>query len=77
RYAGYETPDGIIGDPMSVTMTKRAEQLGWVGSGTSFDVLPLMITDGQDVRLYELPSEAVLEVDIVHEDVDLFDGRAI
>ena len=77
RYAGYETPDGIIGDPMSVTMTKRAKELGWVGAGTPFDILPLMITDGRDVRLFELPSEAVLEVDIRHEDVDLFDGRTI
>ncbi|MDE0564849.1 nitric oxide synthase oxygenase, partial [Exiguobacterium sp. B2(2022)] len=77
RYAGYETPNGIIGDPMSVPMTKRAEQLGWVGSGTPFDMLPLMITDGQDVRLYDLPSDAVLEVDIVHEEFDLFDGRPI
>lgn len=77
RYAGYETPDGIIGDPMSVTMTKRAEQLGWVGAGTPFDMLPLMITDGQDVRLYDLPRDAVLEVEIVHEEFDIFDGRPI
>ncbi|MDA5560684.1 nitric oxide synthase oxygenase [Exiguobacterium sp. MMG028] len=77
RYAGYETPDGIIGDPMSVPMTKRAEQLGWVGVGTPFDMLPLMITDGQDVRLYDLPSDAVLEVEIIHEEFDLFDGRPI
>lgn len=77
RYAGYESSDGIIGDPLSVVMTKQAEQLGWVGAGTPFDVLPIMITDGANVRLYELPEDAVLEVDIFHDEFDLFDGKTI
>lgn len=77
RYAGYETGEGVMGDPLSVRMTKQAQRLGWVGEGTAFDVLPLMITDGQDVRLYELPEDAVLEVEIVHEAYDLFDGKTI
>lgn len=77
RYAAYETEDGIVGDPLSLTMTRQAERLGWSGNGTEFDVLPLLITDGREVRLYELPDDAVLEVEIRHEAYDLFDGRTI
>lgn len=77
RYAAYETEDGIIGDPLSLTMTRQAERLGWSGARTAFDILPLLITDGSDVRLYELPDDAVLEVDIQHEAYDLFGGRPI
>ena len=77
RYAAYETEDGIVGDPLSLTMTRQAERLGWSGTGTEFDVLPLLITDGREVRLYELPDDAVLEVEIRHEAYDLFDGRTI
>lgn len=77
RYAGYETEDGILGDPLSLTMTKQAQRLGWTGDGTAFDVLPLLITDGNEVRMYELPADAVLEVDIRHDAVDLFEERDI
>lgn len=77
RYAAYETEDGIVGDPLSLTITRQAERLGWSGTGTEFDVLPLLITDGREVRLYELPDDAVLEVEIRHEACDLFDGRTI
>lgn len=77
RYAAYETEDGIIGDPLSLSLTRQAERLGWVGAGTSFDVLPLLITDGREVRLYELPEDVVLEVDIRHEEYDLFNGKTI
>lgn len=77
RYAAYETEDGIVGDPLSLSITRQAERLGWVGAGTAFDVLPLLITDGREVQLYELPDDAVLEVEIRHEAYDLFDGRTV
>lgn len=77
RYAGYETEEGVLGDPLSLSMTKQATRLGWVGQGTAFDVLPLLLTDGTTVRLYELPEDVVLEVEITHDDYDLFDGRTI
>lgn len=31
RYAGYETTEGIVGDPASVELTKTAMSLGWQG----------------------------------------------
>ncbi|OGX79919.1 nitric oxide synthase [Exiguobacterium sp. SH31] len=77
RYAAYETTDGIVGDPLSLSMTRQAMRLGWAGAGTAFDLLPLLLTDGNEIRMYELPADAVLEVDIRHDDVDLFGGRDV
>lgn len=67
RYAGYETEQGIIGDPDSIKFTKICEELGWKGEGTSFDVLPLVIqiSDSQPL-FFEIPKNYVLEVFICH-----------
>ena len=46
RYAGYETADGVVGDPDSLAMTAYCERRGWNGDGTDFDVLPLVIQMG-------------------------------
>ena len=46
RYAGHVTNDGkIIGDPMSIEITKTAKSLGWDPgpSLSKFDVLPIII----------------------------------
>ncbi|TGB01886.1 nitric oxide synthase oxygenase [Halobacillus salinus] len=73
RYAGYETDDGVIGDPASVEFTKMCEALGWQGAGGSFDVLPLVIQiDDRAPKLFEIPSEKVLEVPLRHPEFDWF-----
>ena len=73
RYAGYETHDGIVGDPHSVTFTKVCLELGWQPAGTRFDILPLVIqVDGSKPRLFEIPSEHVMEVAITHPLYDRF-----
>ncbi|MEO2210031.1 nitric oxide synthase oxygenase [Paenibacillus amylolyticus] len=67
RYAGYETEQGIIGDPASVELTKAAMSLGWQGSGSSYDVLPLIIqAQGQAPEWYVIPEEEIVEVMIEH-----------
>ncbi|MDN4494661.1 nitric oxide synthase oxygenase [Ureibacillus aquaedulcis] len=67
RYAGYETENGIVGDPDSIQLTKVCEDLGWKGEGTPFDVLPLVIQIGNNKpALYNIPKEYVLEVAIRH-----------
>ncbi|MDT9720249.1 nitric oxide synthase oxygenase [Paenibacillus sp. ClWae2A] len=67
RYAGYETEQGIIGDPASVELTKAAMSLGWQGAGTSYDVLPLIIqAQGQAPEWYVVPEEEIVEVMIEH-----------
>ncbi|OCT11318.1 nitric oxide synthase [Paenibacillus pectinilyticus] len=74
RYAGYETEDGIVGDPASLGFTKECQALGWQGAGTNFDVLPLMIQAGDRTpRLFEVPKALVLEVPITHPDIPEFD----
>lgn len=71
RYAGYETADGIIGDSDSLAFTKRCEALGWQGARTNYDVLPLVIqVDDHTPQVFDIPSEAVLEVEIEHFDYD-------
>lgn len=67
RYAGYETTDGVIGDPASLAFTKVCIQLGWQPKYGRFDVLPLVIQVGQNQpTLWEIPTADVLEVEIRH-----------
>ncbi|WP_340018672.1 nitric oxide synthase oxygenase [Paenibacillus sp. FSL H3-0457] len=67
RYAGYETEQGIIGDPASVELTKVAMSLGWQGAGSPYDVLPLIIqAQGQAPEWYVVPEEEIVEVLIEH-----------
>ncbi|QZN78634.1 MULTISPECIES: nitric oxide synthase oxygenase [unclassified Paenibacillus] len=67
RYAGYETEQGVIGDPASVELTKAAMSLGWQGAGGSYDVLPLIIqAQGQAPEWYVIPEEEIVEVMIEH-----------
>lgn len=73
RYAGYETADGIVGDPASITFTKKCIELGWEGAGTPFDVLPLVIQNGEGVlQWYEIPQHMVLQVPLTHPEYDWF-----
>ncbi|WP_433707562.1 nitric oxide synthase oxygenase [Paenibacillus illinoisensis] len=67
RYAGYETEQGIIGDPASLELTKAAMSLGWQGAGGDYDVLPLIIqAQGQAPEWYVIPHEDIVEVNIEH-----------
>jgi len=74
RYAGYETEQGIIGDPASVAFTKICMELGWKGEGTPFDPLPLVLQMGkQTPRILVIPREIVLEVPITHPELSIID----
>ncbi|MDI2588487.1 nitric oxide synthase oxygenase [Psychrobacillus sp. NEAU-3TGS] len=73
RYAGYETENGIIGDPDSVKFTRVCENLGWKGNNGPFDVLPLVIqVKDNPPKLFEIPTTSVLEVPIRHPEFDWF-----
>ncbi|WP_127580213.1 nitric oxide synthase oxygenase [Paenibacillus koleovorans] len=73
RYAGYVTENGVIGDPASIRLTRAAEQLGWRGAGTAFDVLPLIVQIGtRKPRWFPIPQELVLEVPLHHPELDWF-----
>src|SRR5699024_10296609 len=64
RYAGYDD----YGDPAEKQVTALAQQLGWQGNNTNFDVLPLIYAmPNQPVTYYEYPSEIIKEVAISHD----------
>jgi nitric-oxide synthase len=70
RYAGYRSADGaVVGDPRYTEFTAAVSAMGWIGKGTAFDILPLVIETPEDgPRLYDLPEDAVLEVPLSHPD---------
>ncbi|MFI5756987.1 nitric oxide synthase oxygenase [Streptomyces sp. NPDC051569] len=79
RYAGYTRTDGsVVGDPLHVGITAAAQALGWRGSGGPFDVLPLIVRlPGEAPRWFELPADAVLEVELVHPEFTWFAGLGL
>ncbi|WP_397376671.1 nitric oxide synthase oxygenase [Paenibacillus sp. p3-SID867] len=67
RYAGYETPDGTVGDPASLSFTKECMELGWRGDLTDYDVLPLVVQQGNEPPEWlPIPKSYVLEVPLEH-----------
>jgi nitric-oxide synthase len=71
RYAGYETTEGVTGDPDSLSFTKVCQELGWVGKGSNFDVLPIVIQIGNSQPcFFDIPKEIVMEVPITHPTIE-------
>ncbi len=67
RYAGYETEEGIIGDPHSIHFTNICKSLGWKSEGTAYDVLPIIVqVDKRVPQVFTIPDEYILEVPIRH-----------
>lgn len=73
RYAGYETGEGIVGDPASLAFTSVCRRMGWTGNDTDYDILPLVIQWGnREPEWYALPERTVLEVRLEHPDIPGF-----
>ncbi len=71
RYAGYDTDDGIVGDPGQREFTAYCQSMGWEGDGGRFDPLPHVIQVGDsEPELFELPEELFVEVPISHPDYE-------
>ena len=71
RYAGYETDDGVVGDPAETEFTEYCRSRGWDGEGTEFDVLPWVIQmDDREPELFDVPADLVLEVPSEHPEYD-------
>lgn len=70
RYAAYQGDGEILGDPMNLELTQVALALGWQPprEPSRFDLLPVIIQCGDQLRWYEWPQSAVLEVPIRHRD---------
>ena len=78
-YAAYQQSDGsIMGDPINLSFTALCVKFGWKPpqEKSDFDALPLLISDDSsgkhEPRVYELPKQAVMEVEIEHPECDLF-----
>ncbi|MBE9004318.1 nitric oxide synthase oxygenase [Fortiea sp. LEGE XX443] len=76
RYAAYEQPDGnVIGDRANLELTKAIIKLGWQPPEppTPYDILPIVIeVPGVEPKLYELPQDEILEVEIEHPTIAEF-----
>ncbi|MBY0009206.1 nitric oxide synthase oxygenase [Paenibacillus typhae] len=75
RYAGYPAADGQPrrGDPASDAFTAVCRRLGWQGSGGDFDVLPLVISIGEEPpRWFTIPDALVQEVPLSHPEIERF-----
>lgn len=73
RYAGYETEQGMIGDPHSLAFTQMCQSLGWQGKRTPFDVLPLIIqAEANPPQLFDIPRACIMEVPLVHPEFEWF-----
>jgi len=73
RYAGYRAGGRVLGDPRYVGFTDTARSLGWLPPSPMgrFDVLPLVVSGGGEhaatgPQMYEVPRDAVMEVDLHH-----------
>lgn len=70
RYAGYETPNGILGDPASISFTKECMELGWQGDMTPHDILPLVVQQGNEPPEWrQIPRSCVMEVSLEHPEM--------
>jgi nitric-oxide synthase len=74
RYAGHRRADGsVVGDPRYTHFTSAVTAMGWIGKGTAFDILPLVIdTPAEGPRLFDLPEDAVSEVPLAHPEYPWF-----
>ncbi|MFL2480516.1 MAG: nitric oxide synthase oxygenase [Verrucomicrobiales bacterium] len=80
RYAGHVAEDGtVIGDPMSKEITRVAKLLGWKpnSSPSRFDVLPLILQCGEDLKYYPIPDKHIAEVVIRHPKYDWLEGLGL
>jgi len=78
RYAGYESGDGIVGDPASVSFTNQCLELGWKGEGTPFDILPIVISVNNGApKWFSIPPQLVLEVPLTHPQYEWFAGLGL
>lgn len=74
RYAGYKTEQGMIGDPDSLKITETCISLGWEPTFGNFDILPIIIQmNNERPKLFKIPDEIILEVDIKHPDYQWFE----
>ncbi|MBZ4016626.1 nitric oxide synthase oxygenase [Streptomyces purpurogeneiscleroticus] len=78
-YAGHCRSDGTcVGESRNADLTGLAKRWGWAPPGGGregrFDILPLMVQTAPEARphLFDVPTDAVREVSLVHPDFAWF-----
>jgi nitric-oxide synthase len=78
-YAAHRRSDGtIMGDPANLEFTSLCMKFGWTPpeEKSDFDILPWLISDKsighENPKVFNVPNEAIEEVELVHPDFDLF-----
>lgn len=67
RYAGYAKDGQVIGDTVSLDVTKKFHELGFPMGDQPYDILPLVIqVDDRPPKMFSIPKDAILEVPITH-----------
>ncbi|NMO95410.1 nitric oxide synthase oxygenase [Paenibacillus lemnae] len=78
RYAGYEGRDGITGDPASLEFTSLCQSLGWSGTGGEYDILPLVIQQGdRRPAWFPIPEESILQISLAHPHIPDFESMQL
>ncbi|WP_233160964.1 nitric oxide synthase oxygenase [Actinophytocola xanthii] len=75
RYAGHRQADGsVLGDPRYAGFTEAVGRLGWrrPERPSAFDALPLVVSSDGETHLSTLPEDAVVEVPLVHPELEWF-----
>lgn len=74
-YAGYgqQANGQYLGDPKNEEFTRLAQELGWQGQRTCFDLLPWIIQKrGEAPKLYPPPEDICLQVALRHPEYEWF-----
>jgi nitric-oxide synthase, bacterial len=78
RYAGYQTEDGIVGDPDEIELTVYCQSREWESEGTRFDILPHIVQiQVQEPELFEIPESAIGEVRLHHPEYEWFEDLGL
>ncbi|MCP2308599.1 nitric oxide synthase oxygenase [Kitasatospora paracochleata] len=75
RYAGYQDLEGRwTGDPAGGELAALARAAEWKSGEGRFDVLPLLVQEAPaaEPRWFEVPDDAVLEVELTHPEYGWF-----
>lgn len=80
RYAGYAGEGGKVeGDPANVGMTRLLMDLGWSPPSQPgrFDLLPVLLQHGSELKWYEWPEGLIREVRLRHSRYSWFEDLGL
>jgi len=71
-YAGYESNDGLVGDPQQIKFTEFCRKIGWHGEEADYEILPLIFSINNGKIVWRsIPADIVKEVPIEHPELPI------